>query len=205
MRLPRISVRTLLVAVAVTAFLIPFPSWEVLVLSIVVFLVWVMPPTILILLVDSNGYRRASLLITVSLAVGASCFQWGVRKGPMHPDWFLFSWFTACLTPINLVGPLLVIRQYWHDRRLVSGQILWGWMGLVWLVMLETPAFRRMHGGWMLQMEMLVEFARLTAVLALLLAVYGKRPSPPDPVWPHRIGWAVAECDVIAWGWYAVT
>jgi hypothetical protein len=203
LRLPRISVWMLLVAVAVTAFLIPFP-WQALFLSLWVFSVGVMPPTILILVVDSRGYRRASLVITVSIAVIASCLLSRFRDGPIHSDWFLFSWFTACLTPINLAGPLLAIRQYWNKERLFSGQILWAWMGLAWLVLLEIPVFRYSHGPWIFKLEVFVEFARLTAVLALLLAVYGKRPSPPDPVWLHRIGWAVAESDAIAWGWYAV-
>ena len=201
MRVPRLSVRTLLVAVAVVALLIPFP-WRALLLSIVTFALWVFVPVGLVLSLDSPGKARASLPAALVFVIAGSYFH----RAPIYLVAFPIPLFIDCLTPVHLAGPIYAAWRLWRHKALFAGEILWAWVGLVWMVFrLSGVAFSRSHGGGSVILEILAEFARLTAVLAMLLALYGKRPSKPEPIWPHHLGWAVAECDVIAWGWYAVS
>ncbi len=199
MRPPWITVRGLLVAVAVVALLIPFPLAAI-VFSIRTFALWIFLPLIFIWMCDSLGKGPAALVATMA-TVGAGTY--GSTMGHRYAGPLGLFGLNYLLTPINLFGPIYSAWRLWRHQLPLAGEMLWAWVGLAWAVLIFSPEFTRMHIGASYTLNFLVEFARLTAALAVLLALYGKRPTKPESRWPHHLGWAVAECDVIVWGWYA--
>ena len=197
--MPRVSIRALLVVIAVVALLIRF-ALAAIVDSFATFTLWFFLPVVVIWICDSLGKGRAAFIAT-AVIVGAGSYLLTVglySRGPLR-----ISWLTFILTPVNLTGPIYAAWRLWRDKSVLAGEILWAWMGLQWVVLLVCPELHRMHVGGSNTLEILVDFARVTSALAVFLALYGKRPVKPEPRWPHHLGWAVAECDVIAWGWYA--
>jgi hypothetical protein len=208
--LVRFTVRGLMVVVATVAVLTPFPGGAALAVA-ETSLVWT--PFLLIGLAIAKVTRPAPARGPRSSAARAPR-KTGLRDAiiftivigavslflPALPAWdSAFSLVVLILTPPNLIGPVHGVWQIYRPTTLTAGEILWARLGLVWWTLLVSW---HPHSGAEIVSRM-ADYARLSLVLALLLMLYGPRPASQRPAWGHHAGWALMECDVVVWGWYA--
>jgi hypothetical protein len=206
---PRFTLWRMMVAVAVVAVLIPFPFEMVYNLTFAVLLVW--PPIVLFALWIDNilarlARRLADVAVPCSVGVGVwllgRYFSWvWLLSRYFSWDSFLPEAVFIGLTVANAAGPVYVARRVLRGEALAAGHLLWVWSGLVWSTLLLCP--HPPHDRWHV-IDMMVESSRLSLPIAVLLALYGPRPIGKGAAWGHHLGWALMECDVIAWGWFAV-
>ena len=82
--------------------------------------------------------------------------------------------------PLMLAGPIRAIGQFSRRGELFAGEILWAWVGVVW-ISLPDPA----------DLFKVVRFALLSITLAIGVAVFGLQPGGRDGAWAHYVGWAL--------------
>lgn len=99
-------------------------------------------------------------------------------------EWLLLSVFLA-LTPPNLAGPLRAIGQFSRRGELFAGEILWGWLGIVWMVLLGYGTRSKLAG-----------ITILSILLAIGVAVFGLHPRGRDGAWANHLGWASLACNM---------
>src|SRR5262249_23757871 len=193
----RFTVRGSMVAVAVVALLIPFPYEAAIAMALVILLIWFPALLVEMMIFAFAGGKRA---VGAVLAVSAVSIEGTVMLLLYRsPSFDAFDIVVCGLTPLNLIGPPYAVMRLRSGMRVVAGEALWAWLGLVWSVLLV---------GWHPhssdeELRLLVQFCRTSLIMALLLALYGPRPVPPQSKWAHLIGWALMECNVVVWGWYA--
>jgi hypothetical protein len=198
MKMPPVqfTVRGMIVAVGVVAILIPFPL-EALLLAIGTFALGFGVPALVVYACDDIAGRRAAV---AALALIAAWGAWFIIRPPLVATGPA-SWITSVLTALNLAGPLCLAVRLGRREPLVAGEVLWAWVGLMWATIMLHHSTDRSRGGFILSLDLMVQGARLILVLGLLLALYGRRPERPGWSWAHYLGWGLAGCDVIAWGW----
>jgi hypothetical protein len=199
----RHSTGQLMAAVLVVALLIPFPFRAI--LAVLILILVYMIPIYIILILDVQVHPRLAVAIILLLAA----FGWalGLAAGPGQflpirggPNWV--NWANFAVRPMHWIGPIILGRHFWRRDAINSGLIIWAWIGIVSLG-LPLLFSRNSHGSSFHHFDLLIEFARLTAVLAVGLLIYGKRPSPSEPRWSYYVGWGLAEYDAILWGCYS--
>jgi hypothetical protein len=186
----------MIVAVGVVAILIPFPL-EALLLAIGTFALGFGVPALIVHACDEIAGRRAAI---VASALIAACGGWYIIRPPLmatDPT----PWIASVFTALNLAGPLYLTVQLRRRGPLVAGEVLWAWVGLMWATIMVHHSVDRSRGDFIISLDLVVQATRLILVLGLLLALYGRRPERPGSSWAHYLGWGLAECDVIAWGW----
>lgn len=174
------------------------PSREAFLRTVGAVAIWFGPQIAAVLLCASTGGQRVAVTVSCAFVGTASWFLVGdqlLSTGPL-------GLATLGLTSLNLAGPFYVAVRLWYGKPLVAGEILWAWMGGAWMMLLTDRSSHSSHGG-VIRMELTAHCARLTLVLVVLLVLYGTRPARPGPVWPHYLGWGLAESDSVAWGWDA--
>jgi hypothetical protein len=198
MRLPRVrfTVRRMIVAVGVVALLIPFPL-EALLLAIATLAMGFGVPALVVYACDEIAGHRAAI---VASALIAACGGWYIIRPPLMATGPA-SWIASVLTALNLAGPLYLAVQLRRRGPLVAGEVLWAWVGLIWATIIVHHSANRSRSGFIISLDLMVQGTRLILVLSLLLALYGRRPERPGWPWAHYLGWGLAQCDVIAWGW----
>jgi hypothetical protein len=184
----------MMLAVAVTALLMPFPAEAATGLAAVIAAIWVPALLVEMLIYDLAG-RWPALLVALAICAGIA----PLLLMPHLLDRDAFEMTLLGLTPLNLFGPFYAAWRLRSGMRLVAGEVLWAWFGMVW----STLFLAGLPHSAAERIGLMAEFSRLSIVLALLLARYGPRPAPPRSPWGHRIGWALMEADVLVWGWYA--
>jgi hypothetical protein len=103
---------------------------------------------------------------------------------------WLFPAMALGLTAPNLVGPIRAIGQFSRRGELFAGEILWAWVGLVWMT-LDPNNLSRVVG-----------IAILTMLLAIGVGVFGLRPEKRDGAWAHHAGWALLAANAVFYGIY---
>jgi hypothetical protein len=183
-----------MVAVAIIALLTPSIKEATFGLAVVTIAIWF--PVILVELIVYE-YAQGLLFVMATLALGTVVVS--LVELPFVSDLDLFKIVVLALTPLNFIGPFQLVWRQRRGLRLVTGEILWAWMGLVWSVLLWD--FHPHNRTDML--ILLAQYSRISLVVVLLLVRYGPRPQPCQLQWAHHIGWILTECDVIVCGWYA--
>jgi hypothetical protein len=198
MQWPRVSIRHLMVAIACLALLFP-TGLGAMMLAITIFSPYYLIPCLIIIAVDTHGGPRTSFAV-FSIWIGLGCWLCWRTSVPMRLGPELPIWLILVFTPIHLVGPIYLARQYWREKPIGSGEILWTWSGLAWLNLITAPISSHYNPT----LNDLVAFARVLSALVVWFAILGKRPKPPEPTWTYYLGWGLVEYDAIVWGWYAV-
>jgi hypothetical protein len=111
----------------------------------------------------------------------------------------LFDTLVVALTLPNLLGPLRAAWCLLRGTGMSSGEMLWAWVGIVWCLSWDTF---HPHDRADFLKGLAVHFV-LLAGLATLLAAIGPRPPRCGKVWAHNAGWAILECDILAWRLFA--
>jgi len=142
--------------------------------------------------------RASGCAVLLSTAVGAALVVLVACLSNMQPD--ALSFIVIGLAPLNLVGPCHTAYRIGRRAPCYAGDVLWGWLGLVWTVLIWTwdP-----HGR-VENLTMLADMLRLSGAVACLLASWGRKPESRGPVWGHKIGWILLELDVILCAWAAM-
>jgi hypothetical protein len=190
------TIRHLMVAVAFVALMIPFPVDAVFGLIPLFLVVWF--PTLCVVTMISE-FVKAKWLTAIVLALGTAGLSFTFLPARPFRDPRAFAYVVLVLTPLNLLGPFHLARRLRQRSRLASGELLWSWEGLLWSVLMWSC---HPHSQWEV-LALMGQFARMSFIVAVLLAEYGHRPAPSQPRWAHHTGWALLECDVLVWGWYA--
>ena len=191
----RFTVRGMMFAVAIVAVLCSPSLVVVLALAVPFLAVWVLLATFAVIITDAFWDSRAAEPVSVVVVVAGGLYLAAFALSLRSP----FDAAVLVLIPINLAGPFYAARRVYRSHLLATGEILWAWLGVLWSMLLANWHPHNADGVLLL----ISDGARLTLVMAVLLALYGTRPSRPGPVWAHHLGWAILECDVIVWAWYA--
>jgi hypothetical protein len=185
-----------MLAVAFAALMIPFPADALLRLIPLFLVVWF--PTLCVVTMMSE-LTKAKWLIAIVLALGTAGVSLTFLPALTLHQATAFEFVVFVLTPLKLFGPFQLVRRLRQRGRLTAGEFLWTWDGLVWSVLIWSwhPHSRTEV------LSLMGQFARLSLIVAILLAQYGHRPAPSQPRRAHYAGWALMECSALVWGWYA--
>jgi hypothetical protein len=198
MRYPhlKITIRHLMGAVAFVALMIPIPGEALLSLAQLFLAVWF--PFLCVVTMISE-FLRARWVVACLVLVSTGGLALTMGHETFHHEFIPLEVVIFGVTPLNLMGPFLVARRLRQRRRPAAGELLWAWLGLVWSVLLSSwfP-----HGARDV-LDLMGQFARMSLILCVLLAQYGHRPAPQESRWAHYTGWALMECNILIWGWYA--
>lgn len=193
----RFSVRHLMGIVAIAAVLTPFPFEALLFLAFAA-IVWSPFALFAFGIGRLPDGERHPLIVLVVAVLGLFVFLVFLAKPSTREIGPLYAALIG-LTLLNLIGPLYAAGRLGQRRYLLAGEILWAWQGVV-CTMLPVLAPHDPSG----QVFLVSQFARLTVVLASLLALYGVRPTRPgSSSWGHYVGWTLLEINAMTWGWSA--
>ncbi len=192
----RFTVRGLMVAVAVVALLLPLPYEAALGMVEVILYIWVPALLIEMMIFEfAGGMKAIKAVLALTSGVLLLVLPYGSRADP-------FFIVVLGITPLNLIGPLHAALRLRRVKRLVAGEVLWAWLGLVWSVLL-VESWRPHATSTTGLLRLMAQFCRMSLIVALLLILYGPRPAPKQSEWGQLLGWALMECNVMVWGWYA--
>ena len=107
------------------------------------------------------------------------------------------------LIPPNLIGPAWTAWRIGRASTLSGGEVLWAWSGTayaLWTLRVFSGSFQHDNVGYT---KFLVFLAVGTLPVAILLAVFGKRPPGHGVAWAHHLGWGLTECNAFLWGMVA--
>ncbi|WP_435006064.1 hypothetical protein P12x_003735 [Tundrisphaera lichenicola] len=194
----RSTVGQMMIAVALTAFLIPF-TIDMILLVLFTTLVFWLPVLFVARWCDDQVARWPIRSIVLVAPFATAAGFWTLRE---PTSWRSLATGAAFGTWVvaQLLGPAVLARRIRRGESLASGHLLWCWSGL--LTTSQLFYFPHPHQR-VAGLQMLVEGAQLTLVIVVLLALYGSRPVDRLAAWKHHAGWVLVEFDVILWGWYA--
>lgn len=196
-----------LMVVVMFFLMLPFDPVVVLVLMAFKVIEWAPVPVGLVLVCGRFGPKWLAPMASVGLVAFSSWFISRWPRGNWGNDPLL--WWLNWIAPSCFFGPLWFTCRAIRRRRVglwpnvTSGEILCAWLGLAWLVLLTHRSLGLMYppGG---MLRLMGGCGQLTALLAIFLVRWGRRPSNLGEQIAHHAGWGLAQACPLFWGLFVI-